>query len=115
MMLNVVLNPVLTKVSMTGRGKKGLSFSFCTDENVNLGDLVEIKINNQAFSFEVCEMEISGSNLLCHCREHGYFAEFLSYHYSEMGITLFDIQHQDVSFIRDNDRINQLNMASSWT
>ncbi|WP_429036358.1 hypothetical protein [Aeromonas media] len=115
MMNNVVLNPVLTKVSVTGRNKKGLSFSFLTNENVNLGDLVEININNKAFSFEICEMEISDSNLLCHCREYGYFAEFLSYHYSGMGISLFDIQHLDVSFICDKDKIKQLNDASSWT
>lgn len=115
MMVNVVLNPVLTKVSVTGRNKKGLSFSFCTNEDVNLGDLVEIKVNNKTFSFEVCEMEISGSHLLCYCREYGYFAEFLSYHYSKMGFSLFDIQHQDVSFIRDKDIIKQLNEASSWT
>ncbi|MBP4081691.1 hypothetical protein [Aeromonas sp. MrichA-1] len=115
MMINVVLNPVLTKVSVTGRNKKGLSFSFCTNEDVNLGDLVEIKVNNKVFSFEVCEMEISGSHLLCYCREYGYFAEFLSYHYSKMGVSLFDIQHQDVSFIREKDKIKQLNEASSWT
>lgn len=115
MMLNVVLNPVLTKASMTGSGKKGLSFSFCTDDNVNLDDLVEIEVNNKVFSFKVYAMEISGSHLLCRCREYGYFATFISFLYVEMGITLFDIQHRNVSLIRDKNKIKKLDESSSWT